>query len=171
MENEKDKLTSDKKELKKQKIKVYTKKDIWIISQRFIIGILCGVIILLLSTKGDDQFVAEFSFAATISSIILSILAIFMSINGESKTQAIWDKIELEAEEISKASNVMKSVISDLNNKIDSIQSGTDSINHILAQSDFFVNTVTSDIKDVAFESVEVKSGVTQDDRIVLSNE
>lgn len=54
--------------------------------------ILCAVImvfILVLVFAGDDSAMNYFSFASTISSILLSVVAIILSITGESKTEAL----------------------------------------------------------------------------------
>lgn len=80
--------------------KVYSKTQLRFYISIVIIVVLVGIIIWLFSIHNDENFVSHFSFASTITSIVLSVLAIFMSVSGESKTQAIRDKIEREADEI-----------------------------------------------------------------------
>ena len=50
-------------------------------------------IVLVAATKDNSNFVSEVSFAATISSIILSVIAILMTIIGELKSENVKDKL------------------------------------------------------------------------------
>ena len=154
---------------KRDEGKTYTKEDIWIIGQRFVIGFLVFVIVLLLTTKATDQFVSEFSFAATISSIILSILAIFMSINGESKTQSIRTKIENEADDISNATDYMQRVISELEKKVDSIKKDTNVIGNMLSNKGPSNAAITSAPENVINPEIAVlhSDDITGDDYIL----
>lgn len=111
-----------------------------------IIVILVLVIIWALSTKTNEEFVAQFSFAATISSIILSVLAIFMSINGESRTTVIRDKIEVEADEMTSVSREMKELLRQLEVKIDSIKEGTEKVEAMLDSANKTVPVVQTHI-------------------------
>lgn len=102
----------------------------------------CVIVILVLlliwsfSRRTDAQFIAEFSFAATISSIILLILAIFMSITGESKLAVLREKIEKEVDEIEKATIEMKEILQQHGKTIDSIKQDTGELNAFITRSD-----------------------------------
>jgi len=110
--------------MKNNEDKRFTGKDLTITILGCVIVILICVIVWAFSRKANDKFVAEFSFAATISSIILSSIAIFMSITGESKTAVIRDRIEKEADDIAKSNSEMKDLIQQLSIKIEEVQSG-----------------------------------------------
>lgn len=74
---------------------------------------------------GCDRLIRHlehFSFAATVTSIILSVIAIFMSISGEVKTQTIRDKIEQEANQISGVSEKLLFNLHDLSKQVDDVQ-------------------------------------------------
>jgi len=111
--------------MKNMEEKVYSRKDKYIIILICVIIILVLVLVWQLSRTTDEQFAAEFTFAATISSIILSIVAIFMSITSESKTSVIREKIEKEADDIEEATKEMKMMLQQLGGKIDSIKEDT----------------------------------------------
>lgn len=64
---------------------------------RYIAAIAAGIVIWSLAT-GDantEEFSAWISFASTIASIILSVIAIILSITGEGKTDVMREKIEV----------------------------------------------------------------------------
>ena len=63
---------------------------------RYIGAIAFGIVIWSLATgeANNAEFASWISFASTITSIILSVIAIFMSISGENKTDAMRDKME-----------------------------------------------------------------------------
>ena len=58
----------------------------------------------------EEQFVSQFSFASTITSIILSVLAIIMSITGEGKTEHIKEQLQEAAKNIDKTQKKIKEI-------------------------------------------------------------
>lgn len=70
----------------------------------FILLIGVGALILSLTIKSaaDEVFVDQVSFASTITSIILSVVAIWMSITGERSTNEIKDKVKGSVDELVK---------------------------------------------------------------------
>lgn len=62
----------------------------------YIASIAAGIVIWALATgqANSEEFSSWISFASTITSIILSVIAIFMSISGENKTDLMRDKME-----------------------------------------------------------------------------
>lgn len=60
--------------------------------------------------SAGEQFVSQFSFASTITSIILSVLAIIMSITGEGKTEHIKDQLQETAKNIDKTQRKIKEI-------------------------------------------------------------
>lgn len=104
----------------------YTKNEVKIICYMFVVGMLIAIIVLLLVAhhlQDFKDFVEQFSFAATLSSIILSVLAIFISMSGEAKTQTIREKIEREADDIERATREIRQEINNLSKKFGDIAS------------------------------------------------
>jgi len=60
---------------------------------------------IVLATSNQDEFVVQVSFGSTMSSIILSIIAIWMSISGERTTNDIRTKIAESTERLSNTTN------------------------------------------------------------------
>lgn len=116
------------KDNKNKDNKSYSRNQFWIRVALVIIVNLVLVIIWLFTERTDSNFISHFSFASTVTSIILSVLAIFMSVSGELKTQTIRDRIEQEAEEITKLTNSLESQMEKLSGKIEIIERNTDNI-------------------------------------------
>lgn len=90
------------------------------------------VIIWLLTYPPNENFFSHFSFASTVASIILSILAIFMSVIGEAKTQIIRDRIEQEAKEIANITSCFEANMKNLLSNTEIIIKNTDSIKAVV---------------------------------------
>ena len=82
---------------------------------RYIATIAAGIVIWFLATgeANTAEFSAWISFASTIASIILSVIAIILSITGEGKTDVMREKIE---EAVKKLENTAQN-IEDANQK------------------------------------------------------
>lgn len=122
---------SEKEEVKnkgKGDLKVYSKNQLWLRICIVIIINLVFVGIWLFTTRKETEFVSHFSFASTVTSIVLSVLAIFMSVTGEAKTQAIRDRIEQEADEIIKVTARLENHMNSLSGKIEVVVHNTDNI-------------------------------------------
>lgn len=74
---------------------------------RYLLAIAIGLILLsvLIVTKGGVEFANQLSMGSTISSIILSAIAIFMSISGENKTSSIQNQMIETSTKMSKIVN------------------------------------------------------------------
>lgn len=81
------------KDLKHEKLKLHYKYLIVIA----IIILFAGIV---LATSNQNEFVSQVSFGSTISSIILSVIAIWMSISGERTTNDIRIKIAESSERL-----------------------------------------------------------------------
>ena len=114
--------------------KIYSRNQLRIRIGIVIIFALLLVILWLFTATQDPSFASHFSFASTVASIILSVLAIFISISGESKTQVIRDKIEKEADDLIRVSNKLEEKISDLSEKFDVVVQNTASLKAKLTQ-------------------------------------
>lgn len=114
--------------------KIYSRNQLWIRIGIVIIFVLIAMVLWLFTATKDPSFASHFSFASTVASIILSVLAIFISISGESKTQVIRDKIEKEADDVICVSNKLEKQISDLSEKFDVVVQNTASLKAKLTQ-------------------------------------
>lgn len=70
---------------------------------RYIIGISVFLLFggIVLATSNQNEFVSQISFGSTMTSIILSVIAIWMSISGERTTNDIKSKISYSADRLS----------------------------------------------------------------------
>lgn len=131
---------------------------------RYIVCISIGVVIWLLATgeANSEEFSSWISFSSTIASIILSVIAIIMSITGEGKTdemrnqmQETIGKLEKTAESIDHANdqnikniNELKSSIELLKQKIESLQGRTEEM------LNRYENTTSLNKSEVAHNSI-----------------
>lgn len=96
-----------------------------------------GSIVLSLCNK--DTFVAQVSFASTITSIVLSVIAIWMSISGERSTNDIKNKILESAERLAKTTGNIEI----LNNKNESIMNTQlDELNDVKEKLEAIIHSV-----------------------------
>ena len=93
-----------------------------------IASIICVWLFSLL-TYDHENFVGQMSFASTIASIILSVLAIIMSITGEGKTEHIKDQLEASAKEIKKSQETVNDINKTIKSNLQKVSEGMDSIN------------------------------------------
>ena len=110
----------------------YSSNQLWIRFCIMVIVNLVFIIVWLFTSYRDEMFVSHFSFASTVTSIILSVLAIFMSVTGEAKTQAIRDRIEREADEIITVTANLESQMKDLSGKIEIVVHNTEKIQAVV---------------------------------------
>lgn len=82
---------------------------------KYIACISIGIVIWIIATgqANTEQFADWISFASTITSIILSVIAIILSITGEGKTDAVRDKIEEAVKKLEKTANDIENANSD----------------------------------------------------------
>lgn len=105
-----------------------------------------AIMILCLISAGSSQstFVDQFSFASTITSIVLSVIAIWMSITGERGTIEIKDKILHASERLEKTTSNVEKINSNYQKEIsDQITS----LEYIQKKLDEIVLSFT-DVKD-----------------------
>lgn len=84
----------------------------------FILGILLMIIALAIKASDSTAFVNQVSFASTITSIILSVIAIWMSITGERSTNEIKAKVSESVDRLSKTSNESDKLVTELSNML-----------------------------------------------------
>lgn len=105
-------------------------------------------------TANNSEFSDWLSFASTLTSIILSVIAIFMSISGESKTEGIRNQMEETAyrldnavDDVSNANEEIKSSIIELQKKIDSMSEKVDNFSKQNSNENIADNSLKKDIK------------------------
>lgn len=138
-------------------------------------AIIClGSIILSLSDK--DIFVDQVSFASTITSIVLSVIAIWMSISGERTTNDIKSRITESTERLSKTTanveilnnkneSIMSSQLKELNDvkeKLETIIHSVDNVGEQVTNMQKMVNTTPN------APNTSSKAIMTTDQKIVL---
>ena len=118
-------------------------------------SIIAGIVIVILLTltfAKNENAINYFSFAGTLSSIILSVVAIFMTINSENeskdaKTQldrAI-AKMEESTQAVEKASDDFKNTGTELQGRLDTVR---DEINEVLRE----IQVVSAQNKSISAE-------------------
>lgn len=77
---------------------------------RYVMIISSGVVIWFLATgkANTPEFSSWISFASTVASIILSVIAIIMSITGESKTDAMRNQMERTSNKLEDTANIVE---------------------------------------------------------------
>lgn len=83
-----------------------------------ILGIALMIIALVIKTSNEEVFVNQVSFASTITSIILSVIAIWMSITGERSTNEIKTKVSESVDKLLKTSSESDKLVTDLSNML-----------------------------------------------------
>lgn len=115
-------------------------KEIYKKASTYIIVIFITVYIhdLIIKTSNDTTFVNNFNFAATITSIILSVVAIFYTLIEGSQGKAIQANIANAADEIKKSVDELKEVsknMKDMKKHIDKLEENIKQSNSELAYS------------------------------------
>lgn len=87
-----------------------------------IILILISIVIAARVFGNDQNAVNLFSFASTITSIILSVLAIFMTLISEYKNESTKNKLDNATNQIEKSTEKLVSVQNDLNKNLPNYQ-------------------------------------------------
>lgn len=109
------------------------RKCVYLLKKDFIyISVIAGMVIVVLLTltfANNENAVDYFSFAGTLSSIILSVVAIFMTINSENeskdaKTQLDRSiaKMEESTQAVEKASDDWKNTVTELQGRLDTVR-------------------------------------------------
>lgn len=104
-------------------------KKIYIKSQSYIIVIFVTIsaTVFIMSCSSDSSFVENFNFASTITSIILSIIAILLTLIDGEKSNSILEKISKSTESLNKASDKIETFTNQLIETKNSISETKDS--------------------------------------------
>lgn len=98
----------------------------------YFIVVLLVNLIWIIAIKSNEKFAETVSVASTIASIILSVLAIILSLTSESRTGAIRIKMESEMITIVKTTDEMKKLVEVMDEKIKQIDTKTSKIQKLL---------------------------------------
>ena len=95
-----------------------------------VLAISIALIILALTVKTSDDsvFVGQVSFASTITSIVLSVIAIWMSITGERSTNEIKEKVSNSVDKLTETTSKSTTLTNDLKMTLDSQNAKYDEI-------------------------------------------
>ena len=114
----------------------------------FILGISLMIIALVIKTSDNTVFVNNVSFASTITSIILSVIAIWMSITGERSTNEIKTKVSDSVDRLEKTSSESDKIVTDLSKTLseqnESYNKIKDQMESILSEVHGVKTTITS---------------------------
>lgn len=113
---------------------------------------------IVLATSNQNKFVSQISFGSTMTSIILSVIAIWMSISGERTTNDIKSKISYSADRLSETTEKIEILnnnhtetldkqLSELKDVKEQLSKIIQSVNHMEEQVSFMYN------KKAAFET------------------
>ncbi len=133
---------------------------------RYLLSIAIGLIILsvLIATKGRKEFANQLSMGSTISSIILSAIAIFMSIAGENKMTSIQSQLTETATNLKnvthKVSAVNAEIQEQLEEKLTKLSEISNNLNDM--KLDVFdvknkMNTTAEVLNKLSFENSDMK--------------
>lgn len=136
--------------------KEYNEKDIMIIHRNYCIGILILLSVALFTKVGvgNDKLDDIISFGATLTGLILSVIAIIMTIIGETKTDNTKDTL------VRVSNNIKKIVDTDLKKSSDTIIKTTDKLNNVnsvLIKVDDGVESTNTVLEEVKVNNDEMK--------------
>lgn len=79
---------------------------------KYLVGISAGICIWFIATghAKDDSFIAQLSFASTVTSIILSVIAIILSISESGKAEIMEGRLEETVQKLENASEMVKNI-------------------------------------------------------------
>lgn len=92
------------------------------------ISIALMILALTVKTANDGAFVGQVSFASTVTSIVLSVIAIWMSITGERSTSEIKEKVRDSVDKLTETTNQSTTLTDDLKETLDNQNTKYDEI-------------------------------------------
>lgn len=126
-----------------------------------VIATMICVWLFSLITYEKDGFVGQVSFASTITSIILSVLAIIMSITGEGKTEHIKEQLEATAKDIQETQRKVNEINRAVEANLDKLNGGIDRLNEKIEHiSEDTARRVMQYQNDITAESSKVDEGI-----------
>lgn len=93
-----------------------------------IISIALMILALTIKTSCNDVFVGQVSFASTVTSIVLSVIAIWMSITGERSTNEIKEKVSASVDKLTETTSKSTTLTDDLKTTLDNQNAKYDEI-------------------------------------------
>lgn len=152
----------NEKNLQHEKLRLHIKYIIVICS------IICiGTIII--TSYNQDAFVSQVSFAGTITSIVLSVIAIWLSISGERSTNDIRIKIAESTERLSDTTKKVKSLNKSYENTMDTQLNELKNVQEQLTKVISSVNSVGEQVSHLEKQNVSISN--TIDNNIFNTNQ
>lgn len=93
-----------------------------------IASIVLMILALTVKTADNSVFVGQVSFASTVTSIVLSVIAIWMSITGERSTSEIKEKVRDSVDKLTETTNQSTTLTDDLKKTLDNQNTKYDEI-------------------------------------------
>lgn len=133
-------------------VELKRKQSMIMIHLFYIIGIATFIIIVFLTIYLDNAeiFGQQVSFASTLTSIILSVIAIFMSIMSEGKADSLKRDFEKANDHLSKSTKVLNETTEKLSTTLNTINKFENQLNDIynkIISLDQNVNEVKEEVK------------------------
>ena len=112
---------------------------------KYICFIAVAIVTWLIATgtATDKEFTNWVSFAGTITSIILSVLAIIMSITGEEKSEAVRNRLEMTSKKIDAAVETIEKINDGTEENMSSIERTLDLLNQKIENIDSHIMAYT----------------------------
>ena len=112
---------------------------------KYICFIAVAIVTWLIATgtATDKEFTNLVSFAGTITSIILSVLAIIMSITGEEKSEAVRNRLEMTSKKIDAAVETIEKINDGTEENMSSIERTLDLLNQKIENIDSHIMAYT----------------------------
>lgn len=127
-----------------------------------ILGIALMIFAVVIKTSDDAVFVNQVSFAGTITSIILSVIAIWMSITGERSTNEIKTKVSESVDKLLKTSNESDKLVTDLSEMLSGQNESYNKIKNQMESILSEVNGVKTTIESMSDSFMGAKESPTE---------
>ena len=131
-----------------------------------LLAVALFIIALTIKTADNNTFVNQVSFASTITSIVLSVIAIWMSISGERQTGEIKEKVVVASDKLAETVNESQKIMLDLQKTLDKQNDIYANLNDKITS----VNTSLRTMNNSLFEGKVTTTSNTNDRYIFLES-
>lgn len=128
-------LTEREKEIKYEKGQLHVK-------YLFILAGILAIASISIALGTDEAFTAQLSFASTVSSIILSVLAIIISISGEDKNSYVQNKMCETTDLMNQVATRIENASDKLNNKLSRLENLEDDLHGVKKDTQYMLNEI-----------------------------
>lgn len=135
------------------------------------ISIALMILALTIKTANDSAFVGQVSFASTVTSIVLSVIAIWMSITGERSTNEIKEKVSASVDKLTETTNKstvltddLKRTLNNQNTKYDEIMEKMENIVKNIEGMNNTVGSMNNLLSKIGASTNKNDNGVDEDE-------